>query len=86
MAAVVCGAATCMLLLVSYPKERKRGCRRLVTIRGRDGAAAPPFAKCFAHKEIMMGGDEYASRASCVMTVMTVNCGGDDSVLLMMVM
>ena len=46
----------------------------------------PPVAKCFAHKDMMMGNDECASCASCVMMVMTVNCGGDDGVLLMMVM
>ena len=46
----------------------------------------PPVAKCFAHKGMMMGNDECASCASCVMMVMTVNCGGDDGVLLMMVM
>ena len=48
----------------------------------------PPLAKGFAHKEIMMGKDKCASCAPCVMMVMvmTVNCGGDGGVLLMMVM
>ena len=46
----------------------------------------PPVAKCFAHEDMMMGNGECASCASCVMMVMTVNCGGDDGVLLMMVM
>ena len=45
-----------------------------------------PVAKCFAHKDMMMGNDECAPCASCVVMVMTVNCGGDDGVLLMMVM
>ena len=63
-----------------------------MAIRGRDGPGAmvppPPLAKGFTHKEIMMGNGECASFVSCVMMVMvmTVNCGGDDGVLLMMVM
>ena len=46
----------------------------------------PPVAKCYAHEDMMMGNDECASCASCVMMVTTANCGGDDGVLLMMVM
>ena len=40
MASDVCAVAECLLILVGCPKRRKRGCRRLVAIGGRDGAAA----------------------------------------------
>ena len=73
--------------LVSFPpkkEKRKRGCRRLVAIHGRDGAAAA-FRELFRTEDFMMRDGACASCASCVM-VMTVNCGGDDGVLLMMVM
>ena len=83
MAAVVCGAATCMLILVSRPKKKKRGCRRLVVIRGRDGAATVSREKVSHTQKTMMGDDGGVSCASCVMMVvaMTVNCGGNDGAI-----
>ena len=57
MAAVVYGAAECLVVLVSCPKKKKRGCRRLVIIRGRDGAATVSREKVSHTHEIMMGND-----------------------------
>ena len=50
MAAVVCGVAECLLILVSCPKKKKRGCRRLVIIRGRDGAATASRERFRTHR------------------------------------
>ena len=68
-------------------EKKKRGCRRLVIIRGRNGAATVCHER-FRTREIMMEKDACASCASCVMMVMmmTMSYGGDDGVLLMMVM
>ena len=68
-------------------EKKKRGCRRLVIVRGRDGAATACHER-FRKQEIMVEKGACASCASCVMMmmVMTMSCGGDDGVLLMMVM
>ena len=65
-------------------EKRKRGCRRLVAIRGRNGSVAISRER-FRTQETMMRDDACASCASCVM-VMAANCGGGGGVLLMMVM
>ena len=59
----------------------------LVIVRGRDGAATACHER-FRTQEIMMEKYACASCASCVMMVMvmTMNCGGDDGVLLMLVL
>ena len=64
-------------------EEKKGGCRRLVVIRGRDGAAAAS-REWFRTQEIMMGKDAGASCESYVImvAVMSVKCGGYDGVLL----
>ena len=59
--ASACGAAEAFP--VGPPKKRKRGCRRLVAIHGRDGAAAA-CREMFRTQETMMRDDAYASCAS----------------------
>ena len=68
-------------------EKMERGCRRLVIVRDRDGAATTCHER-FRTQGIMMGKYACASCASCVMMVMvmTMSCGGDEGVLLMMVM
>ena len=67
---------------VSSPKKKKRGFRRLVIIRGRDGSATVSRERFRTYKENHDGeGWRCVKCASCVMMVMamTVNCGGEDS-------
>ena len=58
---VLCGV--CVVGRVGGPKKRKRGCRRLVAIHGRDGAAAASH-EWFRTQETMMSDDAYAPCAS----------------------
>jgi len=77
---VLCGV--CVVGRVGGPKKKKRGCRRLVIIRGRDGATTFPREKVSHTQKIMMGNDGGVSCASCVMMVaVTVKCGGNDDVI-----
>ena len=78
---MLCGV--CVVGRVGGPKKKKRGCRRLVIVRGRDGATAVSREKVSHTQKIMMGNDGGASCASFVMMVvaMTVNCGGNDDAI-----
>ena len=79
---VLCGV--CDVGRVGGPtKKMKGGCRRLVIIRGCDGAATVSREKVSHTMKIMMGNDGGVSCESCVMMVMAmaVSCGGYDGVI-----
>ena len=67
-----CCVASVLLGVWEVRKKRKRGCRRLVAIRDRDGAAAAS-REWFRTQEIMMG-----ERCMCVMRIMRDDGGGND--------